>query len=58
LEGSKGKVGLDGTKTKGRKMSHKWIEASLRADISIADTITLCLLPVFQGVQLPVWIME
>ncbi|KXZ68588.1 hypothetical protein [Acinetobacter venetianus] len=38
LEGSKGKAGLGGTKTKGRQMSHKWIEASISTDNSISPT--------------------
>lgn len=35
LEGSQGKAGLGGTKTKGRQMSHKWVIASLRVDSTI-----------------------
>jgi hypothetical protein len=38
LEGSKGKAGLGGTKTKGRQMSHKWIGASLKEDNSVSAT--------------------
>ncbi|WP_151956241.1 hypothetical protein [Acinetobacter guillouiae] len=37
LEGGKGKAGLGGTKTKGRQMSHKWINASIMVDDSISS---------------------
>ncbi len=38
LTGSQGKAGLSGTKSKGRQMSHKWIGASLKEDMSISIT--------------------
>jgi hypothetical protein len=36
LTGSQGKAGLSGTKSKGRQMSHKWINSSIIVDASIS----------------------